>query len=39
VAIYPDDASQPEVLLQQADTALYQAKALGRNRVVLCRES
>jgi diguanylate cyclase (GGDEF)-like protein len=39
VAIYPDDASLPEVLLQQADAALYQAKARGRNRVVLYRES
>src|SRR5437867_8557660 len=34
VAIYPDDASLPEVLFQQADAALYQAKARGRNRAV-----
>jgi len=39
VAIYPDDASLPEVLFQQADAALYQAKARGRNRVVLYGES
>ena len=39
VAIYPDDASVPEVLVQQADTALYQAKARGGNSVVLFGES
>jgi diguanylate cyclase (GGDEF)-like protein len=39
LAIYPDDSSQPEVLLQLADTALYQAKAQGRDRVVLHSES
>ena len=39
LAIYPDDALLPEVLLHQADTALYQAKARGRDIVVWYGES
>jgi diguanylate cyclase (GGDEF)-like protein len=31
VAICPDHASQPEALLRGADTAMYQAKAKGKN--------
>ncbi|MDY0004381.1 MAG: diguanylate cyclase [Polyangia bacterium] len=34
VASSPDDARDPRALLRAADVALYQAKALGRNRVV-----
>ncbi|WP_240686724.1 GGDEF domain-containing protein [Amycolatopsis suaedae] len=35
VASHPKDASSLEALMQAADTALYQAKAAGRNRTLL----
>lgn len=31
--LYPDDGSDPHVLLSHADTAMYQAKNQGRNRI------
>jgi diguanylate cyclase (GGDEF)-like protein len=31
IAVYPDDGATPEALLQHADSALYGAKAAGRN--------
>ncbi len=35
VGAFPDDASTPEALVRSADSALYKAKAGGRNCVVL----
>ena len=37
VAIYPDDATDPETLVRHADTAMYAAKHLGRARVSFYR--
>ena len=35
IALYPDDGHAPEVLLKRADTAMYQAKQIGRNNYQL----
>jgi diguanylate cyclase (GGDEF)-like protein len=37
ISIYPEDGLSPEVLIQQADTALYQAKARGKGCVQFYR--
>lgn len=39
ISIYPDNGLTPEVMLQQADSALYQAKTEGRGRFAYFSES
>ncbi len=38
LSMYPETAARGEDLIREADQALYQAKALGRNRVQLSKE-
>jgi len=39
IALYPQHAQLPELLIQAADNAMYEAKALGRNRFALFTQS
>ena len=34
VAVFPDDASDAQILVEAADRNLYRAKECGRNRIV-----
>lgn len=38
IAVYPDHATRPETLLEQADQALYVAKSKGKHRYVIYGE-
>ncbi len=34
ITLYPQNATQPEQMVQQADTAMYVAKSTGKNKIV-----
>jgi predicted signal transduction protein with EAL and GGDEF domain len=38
VSVFPEDSQKGTEILRQADIALYNAKSLGRNRVVCWRD-
>lgn len=38
VAVYPQDGNEPEILLKNADLAMFKAKCTGKSRYVLCTQ-
>lgn len=36
IAVYPTDGTDPEILIKNADIAMYKAKEKGRNQCVIC---
>ncbi|MGI6451620.1 MAG: putative bifunctional diguanylate cyclase/phosphodiesterase [Desulfitobacteriia bacterium] len=39
VALYPQDGETPEILIKNADMAMYQAKEKGKNQYLLCSQA